>query len=641
MSKEEFDGQTLDLASFHGRKSLSLGSSKNCAVVIDSPEISSLHAEIILNESGVFVRDSQSRNGTFINGEPVSGLKRLRHGDTLTLWRINFRILLPMRHAAAGARLQISNLSVRADGGGKTLLSDVSFEALPGELAGIVGPSGCGKSTLLSVVSGLREPSAGKVLINFRAMSSGDLKARAALLPQFPADRGALTPFESVRFARRLAGLPAGKDDIDGILLRAGVLERRDQPLKTLSGGQRKRAALAVELASNPEIICLDEATTGLDPAGEAGMMRLFRGIASEGKTILCVTHFPERLPLCDKILALRDGKTLFFGSPAETLRFFSAPDFGSLHDALAGHSGKSFAPAAAQTDGTVISETVPSRAVRPMSPALQPAPLLVRELMVWLRSRAELAFMIFQGAAIGMIISLCFGGRPSGASLFEDAARTKTLLFALLLAAVWTGAAASAREIVKDRAVIAHEGRKGLSAVAAAIAKFAAVSLLTSAVTVLFSAFVIYWTGIQASGISLVLALVFVCVISAAAGLALSALCSTQEKALTALPVIVIGLAMLSGGVTKLSGPAELTGKTFFYSNYALELLTNSVPQNIREARVPAPPAPPGVTFPAAEKVLPDTAGTPFILGVLCAHLLAFITLSIFGVSRIIKKGS
>ena len=99
------------------------------------------------------------------------------------------------------------------------------------------------------------------------------------------------------------------------VLERVGLWEHRATAIHRLSGGQRKRAALAAELLGDPRLILLDEATSGLYPATEEGMMALFRSLAREGRTVVCITHSPGRLHLCDRLLYLAEGKCVFFGA--------------------------------------------------------------------------------------------------------------------------------------------------------------------------------------------------------------------------------------------------------------------------------------------------------------------------------------
>src|SRR4028119_2522604 len=114
-----------------------------------------------------------------------------------------------------------------------------------------------------------------------------------------------------------------------------GLTERRDIPINQLSGGQRKRVSVAVELITKPSVIFLDEPTSGLDPRAEEKMMRLFRQIAESGRTVILTTHAMENVRLFDKIVVLMSGKLVFYGTPDEALNHFQAANFKELYDRL------------------------------------------------------------------------------------------------------------------------------------------------------------------------------------------------------------------------------------------------------------------------------------------------------------------
>src|SRR5207244_2268433 len=114
-----------------------------------------------------------------------------------------------------------------------------------------------------------------------------------------------------------------------------GLAERRDVPVAQLSGGQRKRVSIAVELITKPSVIFLDEPTSGLDPATEEKIMKLFRQIAESGRTVILTTHAMENVRLFDKIVVMMRGKLVFYGTPQEALAHVNAESFKDLYDKL------------------------------------------------------------------------------------------------------------------------------------------------------------------------------------------------------------------------------------------------------------------------------------------------------------------
>lgn len=148
-----------------------------------------------------------------------------------------------------------------------------------------------------------------------------------------------LTAVQALGYIAQLKGLASGGNLrllVDVALGRVGLTDRQYVPIRRLSGGQRKRVVLAEELLGDPRLILLDEATSGLDPTTGAEMMKLFRSLADEGCTVVCVTHFPGRLHLCGRLVCLKDGIRVFDGSPGAMLRFLGVPTFEDIYIKLA-----------------------------------------------------------------------------------------------------------------------------------------------------------------------------------------------------------------------------------------------------------------------------------------------------------------
>lgn len=224
---------------------------------------------------------------------------------------------------------------------GRPVLRGVNLSIRPGELSAVIGPNGEGKSTLLRCLAGVLRPLAGQVLVDGRALSSLSARERArrvAVLPQRPGTAEALTlPAEDVvllgRYARlsRLgvfadADYRAARRALDAV--SALPLARR--PLGQLSGGERQRIFLARALAQEVDILLLDEPADALDPAHQAALFALLKGLTRSGATVLAVLHDINAAVLyADRILALRGGRSLFDVSPAE----LTAEQLEALYD--------------------------------------------------------------------------------------------------------------------------------------------------------------------------------------------------------------------------------------------------------------------------------------------------------------------
>jgi ABC-type multidrug transport system ATPase subunit len=228
----------------------------------------------------------------------------------------------------AAARLDVRSLGQRA--AGRQLLSAVTFTVLPGETVGLLGPSGSGKSTLLKACCGLNRPAEGKVLLDGEALHANReaWRTRLGYVPQDDILHTELTVRRAVGYAARLRlppVLPAAERDalVARAIERVGLSERADVRIARLSGGQRKRASVAVELLANPSILFLDEPTSGQDPHLEATMTQLFRTLAADGTTVVVTTHAMASLELLDLVVVLAGGMLVYVGPPEALLDHF------------------------------------------------------------------------------------------------------------------------------------------------------------------------------------------------------------------------------------------------------------------------------------------------------------------------------
>jgi ABC-2 type transport system ATP-binding protein len=201
--------------------------------------------------------------------------------------------------------------------GGTVAVDDVSFEIEPGEIFGLIGPNGSGKTTTVECIEGLRRRDAGEI----RVLGLDPQTARSELAPrlgcqlQESALPDRMRVWEALDLFASLAPRPA---DPELLLEQWGLAERRAASYASLSGGQRQRLLVALALVNSPEVVFLDEMTTGLDPAARHVAWRLIEAIRDGGATVVLVTHFMDEAErLCDRIAVLRDGRVVELGTPA------------------------------------------------------------------------------------------------------------------------------------------------------------------------------------------------------------------------------------------------------------------------------------------------------------------------------------
>ena len=234
--------------------------------------------------------------------------------------------------------LEARNLGVQI--GSTTILQEISLRLHPGELCALIGPSGAGKSTLIKVLLGLRSPSSGEVSI-----AGGPIEAAGPVgyVPQDDALHRGLTVRQSLSFAARLRLHTIGEDEqqarIDAVCGQVGLAERMDVRIRSLSGGQRKRVSVALELLSQPGLLILDEPTSGLDPGLEAKMMALFGEVASGGRVVMVATHAMQSLSRCHVLAVLVRGRLAWLGTPADALAWFEVDRFSGIFDVLPRHA--------------------------------------------------------------------------------------------------------------------------------------------------------------------------------------------------------------------------------------------------------------------------------------------------------------
>jgi ABC-type multidrug transport system ATPase subunit len=234
------------------------------------------------------------------------------------------------------------SFTIRKDGEDIPLVDRVSIAVPKGHFMAIVGPSGCGKTTLLKTIAGLNPESGGALFWDSRNLSEeGDFSPlEIGYVPQFSIAYEPLTVDESIEAATRLrvrCHNHAELDErIDRVLAETGLSSISDRQVKVLSGGQKRRLGLAMELVSDPKLLLCDEVTSGLDPRSEREIVRLLHDLSrNDGRIVLSVTHSLAHLELYDSILVLHEGKVVFHGPPDQLNYYFSVSDTEDVYPRL------------------------------------------------------------------------------------------------------------------------------------------------------------------------------------------------------------------------------------------------------------------------------------------------------------------
>ena len=321
-----------------------IGRATDNDIVIPDVLASRHHATLVPSPEGVKILDARSINGTFVNGTRVDKAL-LREGDVVTIGNVDLMFhngtLVRRTETEAATRtggLEVRHISLTIEHG-RTLLNNISFSARPGTLTAVIGPSGAGKSTLAKVIVGTDDPTRGKVSFEGHDIHGeyASLRSRIGMVPQDDVVHRQLTVDQALGYAAELR-LPPDTTKQDRRQVMAQVLDELELTphaqtrVDRLSGGQRKRASVAMELLTGPSLLILDEPTSGLDPALDRQVMTMLRQLADAGRVVVVVTHSLTYLDVCDQVLLLAPGgKTAFCGPP-------SGIGAGDGHDELGRH---------------------------------------------------------------------------------------------------------------------------------------------------------------------------------------------------------------------------------------------------------------------------------------------------------------
>ncbi len=375
--------------------------------------------------------------------------------------------------APRGVRIDVNELSRRVrvrNQGELTLLDDVSFTITAGELVAIVGPSGAGKTTLLEAIAGIAPAISGSVRFDGVDVyaNPGTFRSVLGYVPQDDIIHADLPLERTLRYSARLR-LPSSArvaevdDAVRDAIGAVGLTDHADVRVGSLSGGQRKRASIAVELLTDPRVFFLDEPTSGLDPVTSAELITRLRQLADRRATVVFTTHSVEDLGRCDRIVFMtRGGRVGFVGSVDEALEQFEVSSVPELYRRLADLAGT--------TDTTGRAATVPvpdadPRDVisRPVASGLTQWGVLTRRtLETFVRNRLTLAILVGSPAMVIGMFAILF--RP-GAFDFDDPSPSSMVMigFWVVFAAFFFGLTYGLLQICTERTILRRERLVGL----------------------------------------------------------------------------------------------------------------------------------------------------------------------------------
>lgn len=608
--------QLLLQTNFNRKNELTIGRASSNDIHLEGLQISKQHARLVKTANSIVIEDSNSTNGVYLGGKRLSNRHVLAPQEIVQIGAFQLYVdhqtnvfVFDTRSKSRIDALALTKTVKNNRGAGTIkLLDDVSLTIQPNEFVGLLGPSGAGKSTLMDALNGMRPASSGNVFLNNLDFYSNldALKQNIGYVPQDDRLHRELTVYQTLYYVARLRlSRDASREEIvqniSEVLESTGLAERRNVCIADLSGGQRKRVSIAVELITKPSIIFLDEPTSGLDPAAEERIMKLFRRLAEAGRTVVLTTHAMENVRLFDKIVILMRGKLVFYGAPNEALKYLQAASFKELYDKLERPieerlTGVSVASQTAlkkereqlaeetaenwkqkfvsteqyrrnvyeplkQFEQTPTAPTRPQKRRLGILGTVQQTVVLSRRYaeVLW-QDKLNLTILFLQAPIIAFMTFL----------VMNATAPRDFVYFVLSLVAIWFGTSVAAREIVRERAVFKRERMVNLNLLPYLASKLSVLGVIVAVQCLLLFvplkfldvAGMFKMPG-ELFGLPQLLTMFLTAGVGIALGLLISALVKTSEMATSLVPLVLIPQILFSGLIGVPHGASKIISLT------------------------------------------------------------------------------
>ncbi len=580
-----------------GAERITIGRADDNTVVLPHPQVSAHHA-ILVAEGGAYrIFNNKSTNGVYINEKPMRPTARrlLKTGDQIRIGP--YRLVYETTHLTQfdeSASIRIDALHLKKRGSKQEVLTNnISLSVPPRSFVALVGGSGAGKSTLLDELCGLRPAHEGQVLYNGRDYykNMAAFSTQIGYVPQDDIVHRDLTVERALYYAAKLR-LPRDFNKkqisrrIDEVLEDVDLTVHRGKPIKKLSGGQRKRVSIALELLANPSVLFLDEPTSGLDPGLDQKMMLLLRNLADKGHTIILVTHATANIIYCDYVCFLaRGGRLVYFGPPKEANTYFSKGDFAQIYSGLeptdddpgipeeaerkfrASEQYRKYVTAPMQratTPLTSASDSIGARRSQRSNPWKQFFLLSMRYLELLRKDVPNLSLLLLQAPIIALLLDFFIKYHILIDHLGADSDADGPL-FIMVVAAVWFGVINAAREIVKEAPIYQRERTVNLGLFPYVFSKVVILGILCAIQSVMLLVIVGFESGYPAHGILLppfwemYITLFLTAFSGLMLGLLVSAIVPNADRAMSVIPLLLVPQIIFSGNIFALSGAKEV----------------------------------------------------------------------------------
>lgn len=622
---------------------INIGRDPSNDIVLKHPMVSRFHAKIEFQAGSNIIYDLNSVNGTYVNGRRLEKSMLLPKDSLIQICGYRYVFdgtkLIEYDDNSGQLRIQINQLTktVQVDGKPRKLLDNISLCIQPREFVAILGGSGAGKSTFMGALTGMNPPSSGQILINGCNLYEeyGAFRSMIGFVPQDDIVHEDLSVEEVLTYSARLR-MPEDTSKaeinniVDTVINNLELDLRRNVLVKNLSGGQRKRVSIGVELLTSPSMFFLDEPTSGLDPGLEKSMMEMLRKLANQGRTVVLVTHATFNINLCDRVIFLGEGGRLaFWGTPSEALAYFNAADFAEIYLKLSmDKSPQQWAFDYRESDignmhlGQMAFDSTPVSSAKKYdsenlissktgnSSFKQWSILTARYVRLMSRDRKNLGLLFLQPVIIAFLMVLVFmhtiptftyseyqekeleiteqvlaEGRFQEIQdkIQDETTRRASMSMSLammLFTTIWLGTSNSAREIVKELNIYRRERRVNLRVTPYLMSKVGVMSMVCLIQTIIFISILHITLGLPEYLLSLT-AFFLISLASMMMGLTVSAIASNTDKAMSMVPILLVPQIVLSGALIPISSvKPEILQKIFYLaiSKWGYELVGGGI---------------------------------------------------------------
>lgn len=568
---------------------VSIGRDSQNQIVLNHPAVSAVHCFVRQRNGHCYLVDNRSSSGVLVNGQAINSEFELHDKDIIQI--LDFQLIFSntciyCRMSVSGIQLDICGVNKFVGRKKKQILRDVNCTIGANEFVAIVGGSGAGKSTVMNAMSGFDKNFTGQVFCNGINLIEQfqHLKNIIGYVPQQDIIYENLTLKKMLYYTAKLkmpddASKEEIKKRIDEVLKNVDLEEHKDTFIRKLSGGQKKRASIAVELLADPKLFFLDEPTSGLDPGTEANLMKTLKGLAKEQeKTIIMVTHTTQSLHLCDKVIFMAPGGRLAFcGSIDEAKAYFETDDLVDIYNLIAER------PEYWQDKFMKSHEHEAEPYDAPQDILKHGRTSWFRQFFILTTRYLELMKNDFQKILMLLIQPLLIGALlyvVADKNTFTIYESTKSILFGLSCAGIWIGIFNSIQEVCKERVIIKREYMANLKLSGYLLSKFIVQMVLGLIQSVILVMVFVTLMDVDKKGIfvdhfawEMILTLWVTILASIAIGFFISALVKSGDKAMAVAPFVLIVQLLFSGILFTLKGAGEIISY-FTISRWSVESL-------------------------------------------------------------------